>query len=63
MIWDISKMAMCCAPIPARPHETVGDCPSCGMPVDIDGDSTDEGCEYSDDDCDVCHRRPCDLAC
>lgn len=42
--------------------EAVSECPECGMPVDIDGDST-EVCNYSPVECETCGWSPCDGSC
>ena len=54
---------MCCAEIPSRPYETVGQCSACGEPVDAGGESTLEGCEYSPTVCKTCGDCPCDGSC
>jgi len=51
---------MCCEPGNDMP--TVDECPNCGGPVDIDGDSTDV-CPYSDVQCEKCGWAPCDGSC
>ncbi len=53
---------MCCDGWEARPKETVGQCPVCGGDVDVDGDTTEAGCNYSSR-CPECGDAPCDGAC
>lgn len=54
---------MCCDGSLARPDEAVGECPVCGAPVDIDGDSVNECCNYSRSRCPNCGDAPCDGSC
>lgn len=54
---------MCCDSYDARPEDTVGECPGCGGAVDKDGESTEEGCNYSPEDCSMCHSHYCDQSC
>jgi len=42
--------------------EPAGECPTCGEPVDADGDAV-TGCRYSHIDCTVCGSAPCDGSC
>lgn len=53
---------MCCDSYDARPEDTVGQCEVCGGDVDIDGDTTEEGCNYSPK-CPKCGWSPCDQSC
>jgi len=53
----------CCSPIEVDEKDTVGECPDCGMGVDVDGDTNEEGCSYSPIDCKTCGFQPCDLSC
>lgn len=54
---------MCCEPIGGSPADTVGACKDCGMSVDKEGDTTEEGCFYSPVCCDTCGYKPCDQSC
>lgn len=51
---------MCCDPM--NDSEPVGECESCGGPIDEDGDSTDV-CAHSTVECEVCGAAPCDGSC
>lgn len=52
----------CCDPYDGNPEDTVGTCPKCGADVDKDGQSTEEGCNYSPA-CELCGDAPCDQSC
>lgn len=53
----------CCSEITPQPEETVSKCPNCQCDVDIDGISTEGGCSYSPEICNLCHDCPCDWSC
>ena len=60
--WEQPKEKdMCCEPCGSDLPEA-GDCPDCGGPVDIDGD-TKQACAYSPVDCETCGSAPCDDSC
>jgi hypothetical protein len=48
---------MCCEP-QGSDLLVVGECPDCGGPIDMDGDST-EICGYQPDPCPTCGYAPC----
>lgn len=47
---------------PCSDEEPVGECPDCGMDVDIDGDAVDI-CAHSPIECETCGSAPCDQSC
>lgn len=53
---------MCCDPYDGCPEATVGQCPLCGGDVDVNGDSTEDGCNYSPA-CSECGCQTCDQSC
>jgi len=41
----------------------VDECPVCGGPVDVNGDSTEICCYSTEDECPECGGAPCDGGC
>lgn len=51
----------CCAPV-GTDDEIVENCCACGSEIDADGVSN-EICEYSPVECELCGYAPCDQSC
>ena len=54
---------MCSQKVPARPQETVANCPACGSDVDPLGYSTQKGCSSGTVLCQRCGENPCAFLC